>query len=58
MKKLAYALEITWLVLSILCLAIAIYSIISQKANYMFFILSIVSFFMFQLRRRRRLRNS
>lgn len=60
MKKLAYILELIWLFLAMLCLAIGIYSLIATKveANYMFFVLSIVAFLMFLLRRNKRLKET
>jgi len=60
MNKLAYILEVTWLVLSILCLVIALYTVFSPKSenNYMFFLLSIISFLMYQVRKGRRVKRS
>jgi len=60
MKNLAYILEIIWLILSVLCLLIAIYTIVSPKTevNYMFMLLSVVAFLMFLLRRFKRLKAS
>ncbi len=60
MKKLAYILEMTWLSLSAICLAIALYTFIFPriKANSMFLVLSIVAFLMYLMRRSRRLKQS
>jgi len=59
MKNLAYILELIWLSLAVICLGIGSYSLFSSKAesNYIFFVLSVIAFLMYLLRRNRRLKN-
>lgn len=56
MSKIPIALEATWLVLAIFCVAIGIHATITVGINesYMFFILALVAGLMYFLRRYRR----
>ncbi|MGD9976404.1 MAG: hypothetical protein AB7S54_00510 [Bacteroidales bacterium] len=59
MDKLAYVLELIWLVLTFFCIGMGVYVTVKlgfSKMSYTFFILGALAFAMYFIRRRRRLK--
>ena len=57
-NKLAYILEIIWLVVTVLCLAMAIHSTVIHgiKQSYIKFAFALLGFLMYLIRRNKRLK--